>query len=178
VAGAGRGVPEFEPEIGSPLEPAILLCIVTNVRAKRDVAALDEMMGCVCLALRRAARALTQSYDHVLRAHHLRITQLPILVAASRHDAVPLAQLAERLGMDRTTLLRNVRPLVKRRLIDAGPAPGSRRTEIRITPSGRALLARAYPDWKRAQVRVLESLGGTDWSRKLAALGDALRSAR
>lgn len=80
--------------------------------------------------------------------------------------------------MDRTTLLRNVRPLVRRRLVEVSLAPDARWTEIRATAAGRALLARVYPDWKRAQARALKSLQGSDWSRSLEALGQAMRSSK
>jgi DNA-binding MarR family transcriptional regulator len=136
------------------------------------------MRDCVCFALRKATRAVTQFYDHALKAHRLRVTQLSILVAASLHGSAPLAELAEVLGMDRTTLLRNVRPLVRRRLLKVSPAADSRRTEIRATASGRALLGRVYPDWKRAQDRALKSLEGSDWARSLETLGEGLRSAK
>ena len=131
----------------------------------------------MCFALRRAARAATQFYDHALKRHQLRITQLPILVAASGHGPVPLAMLAQKLGMDRTTLLRNVRPLVRRRLVSVGPAANSRRTEVRETAGGRALLARVYPEWKRAQEQTLQSLEGFDWSRSLETLSKMARAA-
>jgi DNA-binding MarR family transcriptional regulator len=72
--------------------------------------------------------------------------------------------------MDRTTLLRNVRPLVRRRLLSVGPAAGSRRTEIRVTAAGRALVIRIYPEWKRAQGRALQSLEGFEWSKGLEAI--------
>ncbi len=140
--------------------------------------ALEEMTGCVCLALRRAARVVTLHYDRALRVHRLRVTQMAILVATGRRGAWPLADLAQFLGMDRTTLLRNVRPLARRRLVVVSLAANSRRTEIRATPGGRALLARVYPEWKRAQARALQSLRGSDWSRSLEALGEAMRSAR
>jgi len=138
---------------------------------------LQEMGGCVCFALRRATRAVTQFYDRALKPHRLRATQLPILVAASGPGSVPLATLAQPLGMDRTTLLRNVRPLVRRGLVRVAPAADSRRTEIRATAAGRALLARVYPDWKRAQAQALRSLKGLDWSRSLDTLSRMARSA-
>jgi DNA-binding MarR family transcriptional regulator len=139
---------------------------------------VEEMTGCVCHALRKATRTATQFYDRALRAHRLRVTQLSILVGASLHGSVPLGRLAEALGMERTTLLRNVRPLVRRRLLELSPSADSRRTEVRATASGRALLERVYPDWKRAQDRALKSLQGSDWARSLEALGEGLRSAR
>ena len=135
------------------------------------------MSGCVCFTLRKATRAATQFYDHALRRHRLRVTQLPILVAAGLHGAVPLAELAEALGMDRTTLLRNVRPLVRRRLLDVSAAD-SNRTEVRATPAGRSLLSRAYPDWKRAQDRALKILKGKGGLGSVQGLGEELRSAR
>ena len=140
--------------------------------------AVEEMTGCVCFALRKASRAVTQFYDRALKSHRLRVTQLSILVAASKCGAVLLGTLARVLGMDRTTLLRNVRPLVRRRLLVVSPAADSNRTEIRATAAGRALLRRVYPDWKRAQDQALKSLQGSDWARRLDALGEGLRSAK
>ena len=137
---------------------------------------VQEMRECVCFALRRTTRAVTQLYDAALRPHGLRVTQLPILVAASRTEPVPLARLAEPLGMDRTTLLRNVRPLVRRKLVDLS-ADASGRTEIRTTAAGRALLARAYPAWKKIQTRVLGSVDGKDWPQTLTALRHAAHGA-
>jgi DNA-binding MarR family transcriptional regulator len=122
-------------------------------------AQLHDMTGCACLALRRAARAVTQMYDRALRSYRLRVTQLPILVAAARHRAVPLALLAEELGMDRTTLLRNVRPLARRGLVKIGTEAKSRRTVIRSTAAGRALVARVYPAWRKAQQELLRAAG-------------------
>ena len=144
---------------------------------KGEVApAAVEMRGCVCFALRRAARAVTQFYDRALKSHGLRVTQLSILVGASQFGTVPLAKLAEVLGMDRTTLLRNVRPLVKRRLLEVELDADSRKTEIRATPGGRAILLRVYPDWRQAQNQALASLEGSDWSESLQALDTRLRA--
>jgi DNA-binding MarR family transcriptional regulator len=140
--------------------------------------AVEEMTGCVGFALRKAARVVTQFYDRALRPHRLRITQLPILVAASQGRSMPLARLAHELGMDRTTLLRNVRPLVRRGLVEVSPAADSRRTEVRATARGRTLLARVYPDWKKAQERALRSLPGSAWPRRLESIGAHLRSAK
>lgn len=137
-----------------------------------------EMSGCLCFNLRRAARALTQHYDAALRPYDLRATQLPILVAASARDVVLMAPLAEALGMDRTTLLRNLRPLARRKLIDITRASDSRRTEIRSTAAGRALLARVYGPWRRAQAHALKFLKDPNWAGTLGPLAEGVRPAR
>lgn len=134
---------------------------------------IEEMTGCVCFALRRTTRALTQLYDRALKAHRIRATQFPILLAALGVEPVPLGPMAERLGMERTTLLRNVRPLVRRGLIEQSTARDSRRTTLKTTAAGRTLLKRAYPAWKAVQTEVLERVGRSAWSRTLGALGEA-----
>jgi DNA-binding MarR family transcriptional regulator len=139
-------------------------------------AQLEEMTGCVCFALRRTTRALTLMYDRALKAHGIRATQYPILLAARGNEPVPLGPMAERLGMDRTTLLRNVRPLVRRGLIEQSTEGDSRRTTLKTTPAGKALLKRAYPAWKEVQTRVLQKVGRSTWSRSLGALDEVTRA--
>ena len=135
---------------------------------------LQDLRGCVCLALRRAARVITQRYDASLRPFGLRATQLPILTAAVGEGRVPLAALAESLGMDRTTLLRNVRPLVRNRWIEVRPEAGSRRVEIRPTAKGRELLARVYPVWRSVQERVKSRLSDPEFGHALRNLGESM----
>ena len=165
-----------QAETGDPQVASARRCIFTLVPVKLSERDLQEMNGCVCFALRRVTRAVTQFYERAMKSHHLRATQFPILLAACREEAVPLALLADPLGMDRTTLLRNVRPLIRRGLVKVAPAPDSRRTVIQATAAGRALLARAYPDWKRAQTQALQSLEGSDWAQSLETLRRMARS--
>jgi DNA-binding MarR family transcriptional regulator len=139
---------------------------------------LEDMTGCVCFALRRTTRVLTQVYDRALKPHGIRATQLPILLAARGADPVRLGPLSERLGLERTTLLRNLRPLVRRGLVEQSTESDSRRTTLKTTPAGKALLKRAYPAWKEAQTQVLEWVGKSAWARTLEALGAATRATR
>src|SRR5919106_5706929 len=74
----------------------------------------SECQDCVCFAVRRAARAITQHYDRELRPAGLRVTQFSVLAVLSHGEPRPVNRVASRLGMDRTTLTRNLRPLVDR----------------------------------------------------------------
>lgn len=165
-------MPPIDPELDSP--PSYVY--IHTMTQKPTAAQLREMSGCLCFSLRRAARAISHVYDAALRPYGLRGSQLPVLVAASMREAVLMAPLAEALGMDRTTLLRNLRPLVRKKLLEVGPAAHSRRTEIRATAAGRALVARVHGPWRRAQAQARRSLKDPEWARRLQALVDVVQS--
>jgi len=130
---------------------------------RRPDAELRDLQGCLCLALRRTTRIVTQRYDAALRPFGLRITQVPILTAAASGEGVALTPLAERFGMERTTLLRNVRPLVRRRLVDVRRSAGHRHDELTATAKGRALLRRVYPAWRRVQDEIRARVAEPEW---------------
>src|SRR6478672_9045556 len=69
---------------------------------------LLECRDCLCLASRKAARAITQVYERHLRSHGLRATQFTILTTLMVMGEAPVGTLAKFLGMDRTTLTRNL----------------------------------------------------------------------
>ena len=71
-----------------------------------DVASL-----CNCLAVRQAARRVTQFYDRFLAPSALRTTQFSILSWLSRAGPMSIHALAQAMVMDRTTLGRNILPL-------------------------------------------------------------------
>lgn len=129
--------------------------------------------SCACAHLRRAARAVTQLYDEVLRPSGLRATQFTLLVALERSGAPPMTRLAEAVGMDRTTLTRNLRPLVRRGLARTRPGRDSRVREVELTDRGRAALSEAIPLWERAQGRVAAALGRPRMRRLLRDLDEA-----
>src|SRR5215831_5478505 len=60
--------------------------------------------ACNCLALRQAARHVSQFYDQFLAPHGLRTTQYSILARLQRRGTMPINALAAELVMDRTTL--------------------------------------------------------------------------
>lgn len=132
---------------------------------------LRDLQGCLCLALRRTARVVTQRYDAALRPFGIRVTQVPILTAAASGDAVPLTPLAAEFGMERTTLLRNVRPLVRRGLVEVRRAAGHRHDELSATARGRALLARVYPVWREVQDSIRAEMPGPAWRLVMGHLG-------
>src|SRR5689334_13664696 len=93
------------------------MCAYTHLMSK----ARDFSVGqnCVCFNLRRVTRVVTQFFDAELRRHGIRSTQGSVLAALHSAGPSSMAELSEILGMERTTLLRNLRPLQREGLVVA-----------------------------------------------------------
>ncbi|MFN4091028.1 MAG: MarR family winged helix-turn-helix transcriptional regulator [Alphaproteobacteria bacterium] len=115
---------------------------------------------CTCFKLRRATRRVTQIYDRHLHPTGLRITQFGLL-ARLRAAPLHMTELADRMGMDRTTLTRNLRPLERLGYVAVDPGEDRRTRTVAITPVGRLALSAAAPRWREAQAAVREALGPT-----------------
>jgi DNA-binding MarR family transcriptional regulator len=127
------------------------------MRAARD---------CTMASVRRAARALSSLYDEALATTGLRGTQFSLLVAVSVAGEIPVSRMASVLGLDRTTLTRNLGPLQDGGLLETVAADDRRVRLVRLTAKGRGALERALPLWDKAQRHVVRSLGEPRW-RKL-----------
>ena len=109
-----------------------------------------------------AARAVTRLYDDTLRSVGLRATQLAVLVAVGGDDVVSITALAKFMGMDRSTLTRNLAPLEREGLIRVGNEGWRRSRTVEITKQGCSRLREALPLWQKAQERLRQKLG-TRW---------------
>ncbi len=113
------------------------------------VAAPEE---CTCLAVRQAARRVTQYYDQFLAPSGLRTTQFSILAKLRRLGETTINELAAEMVMDRTTLGRNVLPLEREGLIGIEPGRTDRRSKtVKLTAEGRKRLDEAGEGWRAAQ---------------------------
>ena len=129
--------------------------------------------NCVCFNLRWVTRAVTQFYDAEMRRHGIRPTQGSILLALQAKDNWTMADLSDWLGMDRTTLVRNLRPLQRDGLVHAGGGGRGRLVELAITAKGRKQIAKLTPAWKSAQRAAVKTLGEKRWSEILSDLETA-----
>ena len=126
--------------------------------------------ACNCLALRQAARHVSQFYDQFLAPSGLRTTQYSILARLQRKGPMTINALAAELVMDRTTLGRNILPLQRDGLIAVGPGKTDRRRkELCLTSSGAARFRAAQKGWQEAQLR-FETAFGVDRAELLRGL--------
>ncbi len=141
-----------------------------------DLGLLRQMPECVCLGLRRAARQITRHYDRGLGKLGLASQQVTILAVVELNRSLSIGDLAAFLGMDRTTLTRNLRPLFVQRLVQRLASKDRRKKMINLTVIGRERLAQALPHWHVAQREALEAIGTQQWQKIRALLESAAAS--
>jgi DNA-binding MarR family transcriptional regulator len=139
---------------------------------------IQRARACACLNLRKAARAITQAYDAALEPSGMRATQFSVLQVIGFAEGAPMTRVAQLLGMDRTTLTRNLAPLERQGWVRSEPGPDRRERTLALTRHGRAALERAKPLWREAQERIVGRIGAGQWQdlrSSLEALVDAAK---
>jgi DNA-binding MarR family transcriptional regulator len=121
-----------------------------------DISPFQACRDCTCSALRRASRAVTQHYEASFRGTGLRATQFTVLATLAQTGPLPLSALASMLGLERTTLTRNLGPLEKKGFVSSLADDDQRVRRIAITKKGEAAALAALDAWKQAQSTVGE----------------------
>lgn len=148
---------------------------------KTDVAQeVASRVPCALFNLRRATRTVTQLFDEILRPTGLKGTQYSMLRVIGGVGPVPTTTLGEAMGMDRTTVTRNVRVLERMRLVLTEAGTDRRTRYLRLTRAGRRAVEKAEPFWREAQEAVVSGLGSEPFRELregLAAVSDVSRHA-
>jgi len=116
--------------------------------------------------VRQVARAVTAYYDAGLRPTGLRATQLNLLMAIEANAVTSVTELAEILGVERTTLTRNLKLVRSRGLVEPD--------RIALTSAGEEAAAAALPFWAAVQAQIVDGMGAERWSA-LRSEHDAIR---
>ena len=142
--------------------PNPLVAVPASWRRARSTPTLSlvDSSECTCFHVRRLARRVTQFYDRALASCGLRVTQYSLLSQLTAHGPLPMSVIADLLDMDRTTLTRNLKPLIDAKLVTlARSAADARVRTVVLTAAGRARRAAAHRLWRRAQDTVDGALG-------------------
>jgi len=139
---------------------------------------IEALSNCTCFNLRKASRAVTQMYDEALKPTGLRATQVSVLAMIAGEEPLTMTGLANRLVMDRTTLTRNLKPLMADGLINNVPGPDKRQRLVQITDRGRHRFDEAKPLWSDVQNRLADALGYGRWTGLLGHLDMAVEAAQ
>jgi DNA-binding MarR family transcriptional regulator len=114
---------------------------------------------CTCFRIRGAARRVTQIYSRHLAPTGLKISQFSLLGFVCAEGPIAIGRLSDLLATDRTTLTRNLRPLLHSGVIERAVSGDRRRRELVATPAGRALFKRALPLWSAAEQEMRTAMG-------------------
>jgi DNA-binding MarR family transcriptional regulator len=118
---------------------------------------------CLCLHLQRAARALARRFDEALRPFGITSGQFSLLMSLNRPTPPRISDIAALLGMDRTTLTANLKPLERQGLVEGDRDPADRRSRLlRLTGAGQDVLAAALPVWREVHEAIDRLLPDTD----------------
>lgn len=130
--------------------------------------------GCTNFKLRQLLRAVARHYDAEMSHAGLKGTQYSLLSHLVSFEPVQPAELAQRMGLDASTLSRNLRVLIELGWAEQGPGGDARSRLIRTTAAGRAKQAEAKRCWKRAQLGLNERLGAGRVVALHALIDDAM----
>ena len=115
---------------------------------------------CVCGNLRMAARAVTAVYDRHLRSTGLQASQLAVLWAVAGMQGASVKDIAAKIAMHDTALVRNLRVLEGRGWVSVGVGTDRRQRLFSLPAEGRRVFAAALPLWNQAQREIASALDG------------------
>ncbi len=133
---------------------------------------------CGFSAMRRASRAVTRSYELVLRPTGLKVTQFTILRLLDYSGEAPQWKIANELCASVDTLTRRLSALRKTGLIEMRKGPHRGEHLYRLTKQGANRLRQAEPYWERAQQRLKMTLGECRWEELMNLLPSVVEAAR
>ena len=133
---------------------------------------------CACFNFRKTSRSVTQFFDQALAPTGLRSTQLVILMTGELLGPSSIARLARELVMDRSTLTRNLKPLLGMGLLELSEAGSGKHKSVVVTPQGRGAIVKAAPYWERAQGQLVSRFGTDEWERVMNDLGNIVEATR
>jgi DNA-binding MarR family transcriptional regulator len=134
---------------------------------------IADCRACLCLAARRAGRAITRAFDRRLRSHGIRATQFSILVTLIERGPSTIGDLAESLGIERTTLSRNLELIAAQNWVKIKiGSEDARSRSVAITRAGRNAVVAALPAWRAAQNAAVAALSpaGSNALRSLSGM--------
>ena len=127
--------------------------------------------GCSSQKVRRLSRRLSQHFDRVVGEAGLKTTQYTLLCHIVDLGPVQPRDLAVSVGIDASTLTRNLQPLVAAGWVEVGEGDDARSRSVVATAAGREKRVEARRAWKRAQLS-FNGRVGSDVVARLHAVVD------
>lgn len=134
-----------------------------NGHAKFESLKLTECLDCVCYEVRKTARFVINYYDAALKDADLKSNQFIVLVAVAYLKSPNFTKLADFVGIDQSTLARNLITVEKQKLVSVKTGKNRREKLITLTKKGEHKVEKSFPLWKKAQGRLVGGIGTERW---------------
>lgn len=124
---------------------------------------------CHCLKMRRSAWNVVSFYDRMLKPAGITVGQYSLLNGIEEHDGCNISELGMWTELDRSTLVRSLKPLFKAGLICDRKEAGMRDRYLSLTDKGRQVcsLAKNYGNRRRKDLRTYwERNGSPSWKTR------------
>lgn len=122
----------------------------------------EELADCLVLNTVSAARSLLRRYDARLKPFGVTVQQFSLLGAIRSHPEEPVALLAQRISLDRTSLTRNLDLLERKGLVHRLAGPSGNARFCALTEAGDTLLDQLVVEWRKAQPGLLTGLSADE----------------
>ena len=107
---------------------------------------------CHCLVSRQMARHVSRIYDRHLAPTGINAGELAILEFVANAGTIGVSDLATLMFLERTTLLRNLKPLIEAGYLETARDPAQKkRHTVSLTETGERKRTEAHPLWLAAQ---------------------------
>ena len=95
-----------------------------------------QLQNCACFNVRKTSRMITQLFDHALKPSGIKITQFTLLGVLANAGEMAINELANSLGMDRSTLTRGIVRLEAAGLVKSREGDDARQRFVKLTTKG------------------------------------------
>ncbi len=114
---------------------------------------------CYCLQARQAASTIKSYYDRVLSPSGITVRQYSLLLNIAKLGACSARELADLTELERSTLARSLKPLLKYGYIIDNKERNARNSSLILTQKGKETLHYASTLWNQAQNDIEDKLG-------------------
>ena len=122
--------------------------------------------SCYCTTICRASNAVMDLYDTALAQAGITAKQYALLVNLERIESASIAELAEHVNLERSTVARNLKLLISKGWLDDISAKNKKRHIYAVTDFGKHQIEISKPIWESCQ-RVIQTILGAETAQRL-----------
>jgi len=135
----------------------------------------EVAQNCMFAKLRHVSRHVTNIYAQELKKVGLTPVQYSMMTAIKILENPNINTLSAGLNMDRTTINRNLKPLIREDIVYIGEKEDKREKTVDLTTKGEEIYECAYTQWKISQGKLEEKIGKDTWNKMNSVLDDVIQ---